>query len=68
MRYFLIILYFLSFEALAGQTRCYDMVKEIPCGSIQFPRQAGDYTQQNQSNHYQNISVDVVKDNNEGLV
>lgn len=66
MRYLLIFLLSLPFQVLADKTLCYDLVKEIPCGSVEFPRQAGDYAQQ--ANEYESVSSDIVKDSNTNLL
>lgn len=62
MRYLLIFLFSLPFQVLADKTPCYDLVKEIPCGSAEFPRQAGDYAQQ--ANKYEPVGSNIVRDSN----
>lgn len=47
---------------MANQAKCYDLIKEIPCGDNEFPRQAGDYAQLGQADHYKFVSTDIVFD------
>ncbi len=67
MRIILIFLFFMSYQLMAEQTHCYDTVKEIPCGSKQFPRQEGDYAVKNKAASFSLTQPGIILDKRTGL-
>ncbi|WP_428355682.1 DUF1566 domain-containing protein [Methyloprofundus sp.] len=67
MRYLTIIIFGLYAQIAASQTHCYDLVKIIPCGSADFPRQTGDYAVADKEPRFSIVQAGIIKDKETGL-